>query len=69
LHFAIKENYANSFKLLINLGKPFPGLKKLSELNLDFLVPLLSEMEADQLLSWKVKPGEPGAWRTERGRS
>ena len=41
------------------LGKLFTGLKKLSELNLNFLVPLLSEMEADQLLSWEVKPGGP----------
>ena len=59
MYFAIWENDANSFKFLINLGKLFTGLKKLSELNLNFLVPLLSEMEADQLLSWEVKPGGP----------
>ena len=52
LQLALRENNADGFKLLLNLGLDELGLDVVDELTRDFLVPLLSEAEADQMIAW-----------------
>ena len=52
LLLAPRENNADGFKLLMNLGLQELGLVVVEELTGDFLVPLLSETEADRMIAW-----------------
>ena len=47
LLLALRENNPEGFKHLLNLG-----LQVVDELTRDFLVPLLSEAEADRMVAW-----------------
>ena len=52
LLLALRENNTDGFKLLLNMGLQELGLDVVDELSRDFLVPLLSEAEADQMIAW-----------------
>ena len=52
LLLALRENNADGFKHLLNLGLQELGLEVVDELTRDFLVPLLSETEADRMVAW-----------------
>ncbi|WP_413325925.1 hypothetical protein [Synechococcus sp. MIT S9503] len=52
LLLALRESNPDGFKLLLNLGLQELGLEVLEELTRDFLVPLLSEAEADRMVAW-----------------
>jgi len=52
LLLALRDNNADNFKLLLGLGLQELGLEVVDELTRDFLVPLLSEEEADRMVAW-----------------
>jgi len=52
LLLALRENNADAFKHLLDLGLQELGLDVVDELTRDFLVPLLSETEADRMVAW-----------------
>ena len=52
LLLALRENNADGFKRLLALGLQELGLEVVDELTRDFLVPLLSETEADRMVAW-----------------
>ena len=52
LLLARRENNADAFKHLLDLGLQELGLDVVEELTRDFLVPLLSETEADRMVAW-----------------
>ena len=52
LLLALRENNTDGFKLLLNMGLQELGLDVVDELSRDFLVPLLNEAEADQMIAW-----------------
>lgn len=52
LLLALRENNTDGFKRLLNMGLQELGLALVSELTRDFLVPLLSEAETDQMIAW-----------------
>ena len=52
LLLALRANDADGFKRLLNLGLQELGLEVVDELTRDFLVPLLSEAEADRMVAW-----------------
>ena len=52
LLLALRENNPEGFKHLLNLGLQELGLDVVDELTRDFLVPLLSETEADRMVAW-----------------
>ena len=52
LLLALRDNNADNFKLLLGLGLQELGLEVVDELTRDFLVPLLSEEEADRMVTW-----------------
>ena len=49
---ALRANDADGFKQLLSLGLQELGLEVVDELTRDFLVPLLSEIEADRIVAW-----------------
>ena len=51
LLLALRENNPDAFKLLLNLGLQELGLDVMDELTRDFLLPLLSEAEADRMMA------------------
>ena len=51
LLLALRENNPDGFKLLLTLGLQELGLGVVDELTRDFLVPLLSETEADRMVA------------------
>ena len=52
LLLALRENNAEGFKLLLSMGLKELGLEVVDELTRGFLVPLLSEAEADRMVAW-----------------
>ena len=52
LLLALRENNPEGFKLLLALGLQELGLDVVDELTRDFLVPVLSEAEADRMVAW-----------------
>ena len=52
LLLALRANNPEGFKHLLNLGLQELGLDVVDELTRDFLVPLLSEAEADRMVAW-----------------
>ena len=52
LLLTLRANNADGFKQLLNLGLDELGLDVVDELTRDFLVPLLSEAEADRIMAW-----------------
>ncbi len=52
LLMALRANDADGFKQLLSLGLQELGLEVVDELTRDFLVPLLSEIEADRIVAW-----------------
>jgi len=52
LLLALRENNADGFKLLLSMGLKELGLEVVNELTRDFMVPLLSEAEADRMVAW-----------------
>ena len=52
LLLALRANDSGAFKHLLNLGLDELGLETVDELTRDFLVPLLSEEEADRMVGW-----------------
>jgi len=52
LLLALRENNADGFKLLLGMGLQELGLEVVDELTRDFLVPLLSEAEAERMVAW-----------------
>jgi len=52
LLLALRENNADAFKLLLSMGLKELGLEVVDELTRDFLVPMLSEAEADRMVAW-----------------
>ena len=51
LLLALRENNPDAFKLLLNLGLQELDLDVMDELTRDFLLPLLSEAEADRMMA------------------
>ena len=52
LLLALRENNADGFKHLLNLGLQELGLDVVDELTRAFLVALLSEAETDRMVAW-----------------
>ena len=52
LLIALRANNPDGFKHLLDLGLQELGLEVVDELTRDFLVPLLSEAEADRMVAW-----------------
>ena len=52
LLLALRKNNADGFKLLLGMGLQELGLEVVDELTREFLVPLLSEAEADRMVPW-----------------
>ena len=52
LLLALRANDPKSFKTLHEMGLDELGLNVVDELTLDFLVPLLTEEEADRMVGW-----------------
>ena len=52
LLLALRANNPEGFKQLLALGLQELGLDVVDELTRDFLVPLLSETEADRMVAW-----------------
>ena len=49
---ALRANDAKGFRRLLEMGLDELGLAVVDELTRDFLVPLLSEEEADRMVGW-----------------
>ena len=49
---ALRANDPKSFRTLLEMGLDELGLNVVDELTLDFLVPLLTEEEADRMVGW-----------------
>ena len=52
LLLALRANDPKSFRTLLEMGLEELGLVVVDELTRDFLVPLLSEEEADRMVGW-----------------
>ena len=52
LLLALRANDPKGFKTLLEMGLDELGLNVVDELTLDFLVPLLTEEEADRMVGW-----------------
>ena len=52
LLLALRSNGPNEFKTLLEMGLKELGLDVVAELTRDFLVPLLSQEEADRMVGW-----------------
>ena len=52
LLLALRANDPNGFRTLLEMGPKELGLDVVDELTRDFLVPLLSEEEADRMVAW-----------------
>ena len=52
LLLALRANDAKGFRTLLEMGLDELGLETVDELTGDFLVPLLSEEEADRKVGW-----------------
>ena len=52
LLLALRANDPNGFRTLLEMGLNELGLDVVDELTRDFLVPLLSEEEADRMVGW-----------------
>ena len=52
LLLALRENNPDGFKLLLSMGLQELGLDVVDELTRDFMVPLLSEAEAERMVAW-----------------
>ena len=49
---ALRANDPDGFRALLEMGLDELGLETVDELTRDFLVPLLSEEEADRMVGW-----------------
>ena len=54
LLLALRANDSNGFRTLLEMGLEELGLETVDELTRDFLVPLLSEAEADRMVGWNL---------------
>ena len=52
LLLALRANDPKGFRTLLEMGLDELGLNVVDELTRDFLVPLLSEEEADRMVGW-----------------
>ena len=52
LMLALRANDPKGFRTLLEMGLDELGLALLDELTRDFLLPLLSEEEADRMVGW-----------------
>ena len=52
LLLALRANDPNGFRTLLEMGLKGLGLDVVDELTRDFLVPLMSEEEADRVVGW-----------------
>ena len=52
LLLALRANDAKEFRTLLEMSLEELGLETVDELTRDFLVPLLSEEEADRMVGW-----------------
>ena len=52
LLLALRANESKGFKTLLEMGLEELGLDVVDELKRDFLVPLLSQEEADRMVGW-----------------
>jgi len=52
LLLALRANDPNGFRTLLEMGLDELGLDMVDALTRDFLVPLLSEEEADRMVGW-----------------